>query len=425
MSRVSYPIANLVLQFMATEIRSGIKTKTLSKSRNRLTSLPNELLLEIAKNLDRTDLSRLLQVNHHASDVLTQIFYDDVVQEPAGYKPYLEITYKIFTHSVTTGMLAPMVNLLVRNVTLPPPIIKEAIRSGHMNILSTMLLHDEPAVRGTITEEYEINSGDEYPLTTAVITGRIEVFRFVLRFLNIGHRSILPATQEAISRNRIATVFRLMRLLSDEQLSLAFHYACNANSPGIARQLIAQLPTAKRPETATKGVSAAIRGGQPYVLRCLIALGADLHVSAGLDPDSGWREYAEETGNHLHWLTSQGVLEWRNRPDQLLGIYQVLLTSGLDINETNSYNDTILMTLARNGPRSIDRSDRPPYRQMVEVYVLFHRLLRLILSIPGVDVNVRDITGETAFGVAVRQREYQMQDLLIRHGADTSLCVRK
>lgn len=389
----------------------------------RLTSLPNELLIVIGKNLDRRSLSRLIQVNHRTFDVLTHILYDDVVREPAGYKPHVEATYKIFHHSLCTGLLAPMANLLVRNVAPPPPIIKEAIRSGRIDVLSTMIRHDQPAVRKTITEKYEINCEDEYPLTSAVILGRIDMLRLVLRYLSSGHRSILQATKAAISSDQISIVVLFLRLgmLSDKQISLAFHHACVADKPRIASVLISELPIAKRPATATKGVSAAISGGQPHILRHLIALGGDLHVSAGLD--SGWGMYVEELGNHLHGLASQGVLDWRNKPDQLLEIFQILLTSGLDVNETNSYGDTILMTLARNGPTNIDKSHRPSTRQMKKAYVLFRRLFSLILSMPGVDVNVRDVTGETVYGFAVRKLDYKMQRLLIQHGVVTGLGV--
>ncbi|KAI5839676.1 ankyrin repeat-containing domain protein [Morchella snyderi] len=413
------------LSTISAATSNSVRNKSLSRTRNHLTSLPNELLIEIGKNLDPTDLSKLLQVNHHTAYVLTQTLYDDIVRKPCGYKPHLEITYKMLAHSVRSGMLAPMVNLMVRGVALPTPIVKEAIRIGQMIVLRRMLFHNEPAVREAITEEYEPNCDDEYPLTTAVRTGGIGVIVFVLRFLDPGHPSILQAIQEATSRNKIAFVITLIPQLSDEQVSSAFHHACNANRPNIAHLLITKLPIAERRATATKGVSAAIRSGQPNVLRYLIALDADLHVSAGLDPHYGWNEYVEEMGNHLHWLATQGLLEWRNKPDQLLETYEVLLDSGLDVNETNSYNDTILMTIARNGPKSIGRNHRPPYRQMRKVHTLFRRLLRLVLSRPGVNVNVRDITGETAFGIAVRRGEYQMQNLLIQHGARTRLGLWK
>ncbi|KAH8152171.1 uncharacterized protein LAJ45_03597 [Morchella importuna] len=409
---------------MASKIRGDVSLSDLLTTQIRLTSLPNELLIAIANNLDRRSLSRLIQANHRTCHALTHILYDDVVREPTGYKPHLETTYKIFNHCVCTGLLGPMANLLVRKVDPPPPIIKEAIRCGRTKVLLTMIRHNEAAFRKTVRERYEINSDDEYPLTGAVSTRQIDVIRLVLLYLSPRHRSILQATKEAISGDQISVVTFFMRrgMLSNRQICLAFLHACELNKPRIAGVLISHIPTAKRPAIATRGVSTAIANGQPHILRQLIALGGDLHVSAGLG--SGWGEYVEEIGNHLHGLASQGVLDWRKRPDELLEIYQILLTSGLDVNQTNSYGDTILMTLAKNGPKSIDRSHRPSIGQMRKACVLFRRLFSLILSMPGVDVNVRDVTGETVLGIAIRKRDYRMQRFLIQHGVDTGIEVQ-
>ena len=203
--------------------------------------------------------------------------------------------------------------------------------------------------------------------------------------------SIDPAVRQAwlraIGNDQAAGLKRLIRL--HDPAALLAITASNGKSALMVAGKVGDLPLvaslvsagARIDETTqTNGTALmfAVLGNQRAVAQWLVARGADIHVIGS----NGWTA--------LTIAAAKGHLE----------LLQWLVTLGADAQVRDVYRYTPLMRAAENNHESV---------------------VAVLLSLPNTDVNVQDEYDNTSLHHAVSAGNAAIIQLLLRHGASTSL----
>ena len=158
-----------------------------------------------------------------------------------------------------------------------------------------------------------------------------------------------------------------------------------------------------------KVLSQAVKVGNIAIVELLLASGADINIKYKFGRTVLWDAIESKNIAMIKFLLAKGV-DAKNLTDALLYIFhsdaavsyeiaKLLLEAGADINETDGYEQTILIKAVRDDNREI---------------------IEFLLE-NGADINKKDAYGRTPLMNAVKDCNYEMVKFLLEAGADVNI----
>lgn len=349
-------------------------------------SLPREVYLLIAEDLDQPSLNNLAQTSRGFYNLLNAELYWNEAQH---IKRWHLVGSRALSHLCTHGHLRALELLIEFGVSI----------NKHVH-----------------GEKYTPPSVLRYPICHAALNGHVEMVKFLLE--------------------KQSPIYTCLRMPSSMHVQSTLHAAIDGGSEEVVRMLLERFPDALdyRDYIGLPPLHHAVRSAKLPMVRVLVSAGANIggltsrSLNTALHKITRANKFPELQSEIMDFIIqSGGDINEVNRSgatplnyvcsygdSRSLHILPVLIAKGADVNKPDHSSNTPLLNLMEHNPSHPTARDR--YNENA-----FYTALDCLIS-NGADLNCQTMESrETALHIAVRDKEIQAIQMFLAAGAKTDI----